>query len=148
MEAARRAGEEREHWEVEERQRWQEEEQIRQAATGWREAEEAEAWKVEAEWRERLAQEKVVQQVAVAEEQWQSLTTGLSGLKLTIPAPASIACTASGSSTQSVGKRKATEEDPSVSQYISLVIFHSSLTFSVGRGFPCVIHAQLPASPV
>jgi hypothetical protein len=34
-----------------------------------------------------------------AEEQWQSLATGLLGLKLTIPASASIARTASGSST-------------------------------------------------
>jgi hypothetical protein len=83
----------------------------------------------------------VAQEAVAAEEQWQSLAVGLSGLKLTIPAPASIARTASGSSTQSKGKRKATEEDPSVSQYISFFIFHSSLILSVGRGFPHVIHA-------
>jgi hypothetical protein len=59
-----------------------------------------------------------VQEAAVVEEQQKLLATGLSGLKLTIPAPASIARMASGSSTQSKGKRKATEEDPSTSQYV------------------------------
>jgi hypothetical protein len=48
----------------------------------------------------------VVWEVATAEEQQQLLAMGLSGLKLTIPAPASIAHMASGSSTQSKGKRK------------------------------------------
>jgi hypothetical protein len=86
-----------------------------------REAEErkaAAARKAEVEQRDRLAREKVAQEAAAAEEQWQSLATGLSGLKLTIPAPASIARMASGSSTQSKGKRKATEEEPSASQYV------------------------------
>jgi hypothetical protein len=126
MEATRRAREEREHWEVEDRRRRQEEEQARQEATAWREAEEqkeAEARKVEAEWREHLAQEKVARETVAAEEQWQSLTTRLLGLKLTIPAPASIAHTASGLSTQSKGKRKVTEEDPSTSQYILYSFF-------------------------
>jgi hypothetical protein len=58
---------------------------------------------------------------AAAEEQQQSLAMGLSGLKLTIPAPASITCMASGSSTQSKGKRTVTEEDLSASQYISFL---------------------------
>jgi hypothetical protein len=93
---------------------------------------EAEAQKAEVEWREYLAQDKTVQEVAVAEEQHQSLATGLSGLKLTIPVPASIAHMASGSLTQSKGKRKVTEEALSTSQYILLFIFHSLLTFSVG----------------
>jgi hypothetical protein len=85
---------------------------------------------------------------AAAEEQRQLLATGLSGLKLTIPAPASIACMASGSLTQSKGKRKATEEEPSVSQYVLFFIFCASLILSVGRGFPCAICAQSPVSPV
>jgi hypothetical protein len=106
------------------------------------EQKEAEAQKAEAEWREHLAQEKAVQEVVVMEEQQQSLATGLLGLKLTIPAPASIARIASGSSTQSKGKRKATEENLSVSQYVLLFSFCSLLTFSGGRGFPHVIHAQ------
>jgi hypothetical protein len=66
-----------------------------------------------------LAREKVAQEVVVAEEQRQSLATGLSGLKLTIPASSSIAHTASGSSTQSKGKRKVMEEELAMSQYIS-----------------------------
>jgi hypothetical protein len=75
----------------------------------------------------------VAREVAVVEEQQQSLAMGLSDLKLTILAPASITHMASGSLTQSKGKRKVTEEDPSTSQYVLLVIiFHSSLTFSVG----------------
>jgi hypothetical protein len=88
----------------------------------WREAEErkeAAARKAEAEQRDRFAREKAAQEAVVAEEQRQSLATGLSGLKLTIPAPASIARTTSGSSTQSKGKRKATEEEPAASQYVS-----------------------------
>jgi hypothetical protein len=79
---------------------------------------EAEVQKTEAEWREHLAQDKMVWEVAVEEEQQQSLAMGVSGLKLTIPAPASIACTASSLSTQSKGKRKATEQALSTSQYI------------------------------
>jgi hypothetical protein len=101
----------------------------------WREVEErkvAVAWKAEAEWRDRLAREKAAQEAAAAEEQRQTLATGLSGLKLTIPAPASISRMTSGSSSQSKGKRKVTEEEPSTSQYVSLSMFHSPLTFSVG----------------
>jgi hypothetical protein len=64
-----------------------------------------------------LARDKVAREAAAEEEHWQSLAMGLSGLTLTILAPASITRTASGSSTQSKGKRKATEEDPSASQY-------------------------------
>jgi hypothetical protein len=81
----------------------------------------------------------MVQEAAAEEEQQQSLATGLSGLKLTIPAPASITHMASSVSTQSKGKRKVTEEAPSTSQYV--LVFHSLLTFSVGQGFPCAIHA-------
>jgi hypothetical protein len=114
---------------------------MRREAEQWKEAE---ARKAEAEWRDRLAREKAAREAAVAEEQWQSLATGLSGLKLTIPAPASIARTTSGSSTQSKGKRKATEEGPSMSQYVSLSMFHSPLTFSVGRSFPLATRARLP----
>jgi hypothetical protein len=126
MEAARRAREERERREAEEWQRRQEEERAHQEATAWREAEEqkeAAAQKVEAEWKERLTQEKAVWEAVVAEEQRQSLAMGLSGLKLTIPAPAIIMCTTSGLSTQSKGKRKAMEEEPSASQYVSLFSF-------------------------
>jgi hypothetical protein len=86
------------------------------------ERKEAVARKAEAEQRDCLAQQKAAQE-AVAEEQRQPLTTGLSGLKLTIPAPASMARTASGSLTQSKGKRKATEEELSMSQYISFIQF-------------------------
>jgi hypothetical protein len=57
------------------------------------------------------------------EEQRQLLATGLSGLKLTIPAPASIVQMTSGSSTQSKGKRKAMEEKPSTSQCVSFIQF-------------------------
>jgi hypothetical protein len=68
-----------------------------------REAEEhkeAVAQKAEAERRDRLAREKAALEVmAAVEEQQQSLATGLSGLKLTILATASIARTVSGSST-------------------------------------------------
>jgi hypothetical protein len=60
---------------------------------------------------------------------------GLSGLKLTILAPANIARMASGSSTQSKGKRKATEEEPSTSQYIPFFIFRALLILSVGQSF-------------
>jgi hypothetical protein len=145
VEAARRAREERELQAEEERRKQQEEEQARQEAIMWREVEEwkvAVARKAEAERRDHLALEKVARKAAVAEEQWQSLATGLSGLKLTIPAPASITRTTSGLSTQSKGKRKATEEGPSMSEYVSLFIFHASLILSVGRGFPRVIRAQ------
>jgi hypothetical protein len=44
LEAARRACEKREHWEVGDWQRWQEEEQAHQEVTAWREVE---AWKAE-----------------------------------------------------------------------------------------------------
>jgi hypothetical protein len=120
---------------AEEQQKRQEEEQARQEATMRREAEErkeAVAWKAEAERRDRLAREKAAREAAAVEEQRQSLATGLLGLKLTIPAPASIVRMTSGSSTQSKGKRKAMEEEPSTSQYISLFMFRSLLTFSVG----------------
>jgi hypothetical protein len=83
------------------------------------ERKEAAARKAEAERRDCLAREKAAREAAVAEEQQQSLATGLSGLKLTIPAPASIARMTSGLSTQSKGKRKATEEEPSTPQYVS-----------------------------
>jgi hypothetical protein len=105
----------------------------------------AAAQKAEAEQRDHLAREKAAREVAAAEEQWQSLTMGLSGLKLTIPAPASITRMASGSSTQSKGKRKATEEEPSTSQYVSLFTFHSPFDFffSVDRSFPLATRARL-----
>jgi hypothetical protein len=64
------------------------------------EQKEAAAWTAEAERRDHLAQEKVAREAVVAEEEQQSLTMGLSGLKLTIPAPASITWMTSGSSTQ------------------------------------------------
>jgi hypothetical protein len=92
----------------------------------------------------------VVQEVAAVDEQQQSLTIGLWGLKLTIPAPASITHMALGSSTQSKGKRKVTEEAPSVSQY---AFFHSLLTFICRlrfsscnsctiAGIPCLMEMQ------
>jgi dTMP kinase len=151
VEAARRAREERECREAEERRKRPEEERARQEATARREAEErkeAAAQKAEAKRRDCLAREKAAQEAVEAEEQWQSLATGLSGLKLTIPAPASIARTASGSSTQSKGGRKAMEEEPSASQYVSFFIFCASLILSVGCGFPRAICAQSPVSPV
>jgi hypothetical protein len=76
------------------------------------------------------------------------LAMGLSGLKLTILAPSSIACTVSGLLTQSKGKRKVTEDTLSTSQYVSFFILCSLLTFSVGRGFPHVIRARSPESLV
>jgi hypothetical protein len=87
------------------------------------ERKEAAIQKAEAEQRECLTREKAAREVAVAEEQRQSLAMGLSGLELTIPAPANITHTTSSSSTQSKGKRKATEEDPSISQYVLLFSF-------------------------
>jgi hypothetical protein len=48
---------------------------------------------------------------------------GALGLKLTIPVPASIVRTTSGSSTQSKGKRKVTEEGLSTSQDVWLSCF-------------------------
>jgi hypothetical protein len=54
------------------------------------EQKEVAAQKVKAEWRDRLAQEKVAQEAAAAEEQWQLLSKGLSCLTLTSPAPSSI----------------------------------------------------------
>jgi hypothetical protein len=125
VEAARRARQERERREVEERRKHQEEERARQEAIMRREAEqrkEAVAWKAEAEWRDRMAREKAAREAAAAETA-ATVTTGLSGLKLTIPAPASIARTASGSSTQSKGKRKAAEEEPSTSQCVAFIPF-------------------------
>jgi hypothetical protein len=119
VEAARRASEESVCREAEERRKRQEEEWACQEATMWREAEqwkEAAVWKAEAEQRDHLAREKVAWEAAAAEEQRQSLTMGLSGLKLTIPAPASISRTTSG---LPKGKRKVMEEEPSASQYVS-----------------------------
>jgi hypothetical protein len=124
VEATRRAREERECWEAEERHRQQQEERVCQEATARREAEEwkeAAVRKAEAERRDHMAREKAAQEAAAVEEQ--SLAIGLSGLKLTIPAPASITRMASGSSTQSKGKRKATEEEPSMSQCILFIQF-------------------------
>jgi hypothetical protein len=126
VEAARRDCEERECREAEEWQKRQEEEWAHQEVIMRREAEERKevvAQKAEAEWRDCLAREKAAWEAVVVEEQWQSLAMGLSGLKLTIPAPASIAQTTSGSSTQSKGKRKVTEEEPSTSQCISFIQF-------------------------
>jgi hypothetical protein len=71
MEAARRAHEEREHWKVDDQQRRKEEEYAHQEVTAQREVEEqkeAEAWKVEAEQRECLAQDKAAWEAAAAEE--------------------------------------------------------------------------------
>jgi hypothetical protein len=69
------------------------------------------------------ARQKAAWEAAAVEEQRQSLAMGLSGLKLTIPAPASILRTTSSSSTQSKGKRKVTEEEPSTSQCVSFIPF-------------------------
>jgi hypothetical protein len=139
VEAARRACEERERQEADKRRKRQEEERVCQEATARREAEErkeAAARKAEAERRNRLAREKVAQEAAAAEEQRQLLATGLSGLKLTIPAPASIARTTSGSSTQSKGKRKATEEEPSMSQCVAFIPFSFLADFLWRSRFP------------
>jgi hypothetical protein len=89
-----------------------------------------------------LAQEKAAREEAMAEEQWQSLAIGLSGLKLTIPAPASITRMASGLSTQSKGKRKVMEEELSTSQYVPFFIFCASLILSVGQSFCLATHAR------
>jgi hypothetical protein len=70
-----------------------------------------------------LAREKAAQEEAVVEEQRQSLAMGLSGLKLTITAPASISRMTSGLSTQSKGKRKAMAEEPSTSQCVAFIPF-------------------------
>jgi hypothetical protein len=70
-----------------------------------------------------LAREKAAQEAAAAEEQQKTLAMGLSGLKLTIPAPASISRTTSGSSSHSKGKRKAMEEVPSMSQCVTFIPF-------------------------
>jgi hypothetical protein len=94
------------------------------------EQKEAVVWKAAAERRDLLALQKAAWEVAAAvEEQRQSLPVGLTGLKLTIPAPASISRMTSGSSTQSKGKRKAMEEELSASQYVSLFMFRSPLNF-------------------
>jgi hypothetical protein len=138
VEAARRAHEEKEHWEAEEWRKRQEEEQACQEAIMQREAEqrkEAAARKAEAEQRDRLAREKAAREVAAAETA-ATVTTGLSGLKLTIPAPASIACMASGSSTQSKGKRKAAEEEPSTSQCVTFIPFSFLADFLWRSRFP------------
>jgi hypothetical protein len=118
IEAARGAREERERREAEERRKQQEEERVRQEATMRREVEQRKEVAA-AERRDFLARQKVAREAVAVEEERQSLTTGLSGLKFTILAPASIARTTSGSSTQSKWKRKATEEEPSASQYVS-----------------------------
>jgi hypothetical protein len=100
--------------------------------------------------REHLARDKVVWEAAAAEEQWQSLATGLSGLKLTIPALASITCTALGSLslTQSKGKRKATEEAPSVSQYVLLLYFILFITdFFCRSRFPSCNSCTITSIP-
>jgi hypothetical protein len=147
VEAARRAREEREHREAEEWRKRQEEEWAHQEATMRREAEqrkEVAAQKARAERRDHLAREKAAQEAAAVEEQRQLLATGLSGLKLTIPALASILQMTSGSSSQSKGKRKAMEEELSTSQYVPFFIFCALLTLSVGCSFPHVIHAQSP----
>jgi membrane protein involved in colicin uptake len=121
MEATRRAREDRERREAEEWRRWQEEEWKEAAAQKEvEEQKEVAARKAEAERRDHLAQEKAAREAVMEEEQWQSLSKGLSGLTLT-PAPSSIVHTASGSSTQSKGKRKVMEEDSSVSQYVSFI---------------------------
>jgi hypothetical protein len=85
--------------------------------------------KVVAEKRDFLTQQKVAWEAAVAEEEWQSLTMGLSSLKLTIPTPASISWMTSGLSIQSKGKRKVTEEELSTSQFVLLFMFCLLLTF-------------------
>jgi hypothetical protein len=144
VEAARGAREERERREAEEWRKRQEEEHVHQEAMMRRDAEErkaAAARKAEVKRRDSLARVKAAREEAAAEEQRQSLATGLSGLKLTIPAPASIARTASGLSTQSKGKRKAMEEEPSTSQYVPFFIFHASLILSVGQSFRLVTRA-------
>jgi hypothetical protein len=74
--------------------------------------------------------------VVAVEEQRQSLSKRLSGLTLTILAPSSIARTASGSSTQSKGKRKATEEDLSASQYVLFLQLSSLADFLWRSRFP------------
>jgi hypothetical protein len=93
MEAAWRIHKEREHCEMEDQRRWQEAEHAHQEAEEW------------------ARQEAVVRREAEAdEERCQSLAAKLSGLMFTIPAPSTIASMVSGSSTQSKGKRKVTEE--------------------------------------
>jgi hypothetical protein len=100
------------------------------------EQKEAAVQKAEAEHRDHLAREKAAWEAAVAEEQWQSLSKGLSGLTLTIPASSIIARTASGSLTQSKGKRKAMEEDSSASQYVLLIRLSSIADFFWRSRFP------------
>jgi flagellar biosynthesis GTPase FlhF len=139
VKAAREAREERERREVEEQRKRQEEEHAHQEATMRREVEErkaAAARKAEAEQRDCLAREKAAREEVVVEEQRQSLATGLSGLKLTIPAPASIARTASGSSTQSKGKRKAADEELFTSQCIAFISFSFLADFLWRSRFP------------
>jgi hypothetical protein len=150
VEAARRAHEEKERWEAEEWQKRQEEERARQEAIMQREAEqrkEGAARKVEVERRDRLAREKAAREAAAA-KMAATVTTGLSGLKLTIPAPASIVHTASRLSTQSKGKRKVRKRSYPLLSASHLFRFRSLLTFSRGRGFHCVTRAQSSASLV
>jgi hypothetical protein len=94
------------------------EEHARQEAAERRAAEavkEVEAQKEAAEQKARLSRDKRLHEEVAEEERQQALSTGLSGLKLTIPAPSVISRLGSGSSTQSKGKWKATEEAPSMS---------------------------------
>jgi hypothetical protein len=102
----------------------------RQSAERWRRRKRQ---KEEAEWKAQLAREKRLQEETAAEEAWQqAVSTGLSGLKLTIPAPSVISRLGSGSSTQSKGKRKATEETPSSSMKVFLC-FSLRLLLMPGR---------------
>jgi hypothetical protein len=113
---------------------------MRREVEEWKEVaarKEAAAWKAVAEWRDFLARQKVAREAAAAEEERQSLAMGLSGLKLTILAPASIAWMTSGSSTQSKGKRKVTEEELSTSRYVSECCFLSFIADFLWRSkFP------------
>jgi alkylation response protein AidB-like acyl-CoA dehydrogenase len=73
-------------------------------------AKEVEAQKEAAERKAWLSRDKRLRE-EVAEGEWQqALSTGLLGLKLTIPPPSVISRSGSGLSTQSKGKRKVTEE--------------------------------------
>jgi hypothetical protein len=90
IEASQKNREERERREMEERRAWEAEERARREAAECR-AVEAEARKEAAERKARLARDKKLREEMVAEEAWQqALSSGLSGLKLTIPAPSVI----------------------------------------------------------
>jgi membrane protein involved in colicin uptake len=111
IEASQKNREERERREMEERRAREAEERARREA-----AEEA---KEAAERKARLARDKKLREEMVAEEaRQQALSSGLSGLKLTIPAPSVISRSGSGSSMQSKGKRKATEYALPSSTYV------------------------------